>query len=199
MSVGSNGLTLQTTMGHISTASSRSSEATSQHHQGPAIKQCWWWGLLSPLPAWWRRSCTSGTCCADSATVADIWKENAAYLLIKLMITRVFRIPSFRTKSCGQCSFSYQAPVIWNQLPVSVRHSTSVSSFKSSLKTFLFLKTFSSVSLPWYATGVCVCVWVSAHACVCKSLCVCVCMCVSFMLYALNFDNICTCKEHVST
>ena len=62
--------------------------------------------------------------------------------------TRVFRISSFRTKSCGQRSFSYQAPVIWNQIPVSVRHSTSVSSFKSSLKTFLFLKTFSSVSLP---------------------------------------------------
>ena len=51
---------------------------------------------------------------------------------------RMFRIPSFRTKSSGQRSFSYQAPVIWNQLPVSVRHSTSVSSFKSSLKTFLF-------------------------------------------------------------
>ena len=62
--------------------------------------------------------------------------------------TRVFRIPSFQTKSCGQRSFSYQAPVIWNQLSVSVRHSTSVSSFKPSLKTFLFLKTFSSVSLP---------------------------------------------------
>ena len=31
--------------------------------------------------------------------------------------TRLFRIPSFRTKSCGQRSFSYQAPVIWNQLP----------------------------------------------------------------------------------
>ena len=62
--------------------------------------------------------------------------------------TRMFRILSFRTKSCSQHSFSYQAPVIWNQLPVSVRHSASVSSFKSSLKTFLFLKTFSSVSLP---------------------------------------------------
>ena len=63
--------------------------------------------------------------------------------------TRVFRIPSFRTKSCGQYSFSYQAPVVWNQFPVSVRrHSTFVSSFKSSLKTFLFLKTFSSVLLP---------------------------------------------------
>ena len=41
--------------------------------------------------------------------------------------TRVFRIPSFRTKSFGQRFFSYKAPVIWNQLPVSVRHSTSVS------------------------------------------------------------------------
>ena len=53
---------------------------------------------------------------------------------------RVFRTPSFRTKSSGQRSFSYQAPVIWNQLPVSVRHPTSVSSFKSSLKTCLFKK-----------------------------------------------------------
>ena len=55
----------------------------------------------------------------------------------------MFRIPSSRTKSCGQHSFSYQASVIWNQLPVSVRHSTSVSSFKSALKTFLFLKTIT--------------------------------------------------------
>ena len=48
----------------------------------------------------------------------------------------------------------------------------------TSLLENLFLKTFSSVSLPWYATGVRVCV--RAHACVC------VC---AFMLYALNFDN----------
>ena len=44
--------------------------------------------------------------------------------------TRVFRIPAFR-------SFSYEA------LPVSVRDSASVSSFKSFLKTFLFSKNFS--------------------------------------------------------
>ena len=52
--------------------------------------------------------------------------------------TRVFRIPSFRAKPIGQRSFSYQAPVIWNQLPVFVRNSTFVSSFKTSVKTFLF-------------------------------------------------------------
>ena len=59
--------------------------------------------------------------------------------------TRVFRIPSFRTKSSGQRSFSYQAPVIWNQLPVSVRRSTSVSSFKSSLKTSFKKNLFFSL------------------------------------------------------
>ena len=36
----------------------------------------------------------------------------------------VFRIPSFRTKHRCQRSFSYQTPVIWNQLPVSILHST---------------------------------------------------------------------------
>ena len=54
-------------------------------------------------------------------------------------------------------------------------------SFNSSLKTFLFKKNFSSVSLPWYATGVCV--W----ARVCVSLCACVCIhvvCVKFWQYA---------------
>ena len=44
--------------------------------------------------------------------------------------------------------FCFCFPFILNQLPVSVRHCTSVSSFKSSLKTCLFKKNFPSVSLP---------------------------------------------------
>ena len=51
---------------------------------------------------------------------------------------RAFRIPSFRTKSSGQRFFSYQPPTTWNQLPRSIRHTSSVSSLKSSFKTFLF-------------------------------------------------------------
>ena len=55
--------------------------------------------------------------------------------------TQVLRIPSMQQqqqqKSSCQHSFFYPAPAIWNQLPVSVSHSTSVISFKSSLKTFL--------------------------------------------------------------
>ena len=51
--------------------------------------------------------------------------------------TRVFRIPSFRTQSSGQLSFSYQALTTRNQL-ASIRRASSASSvtpFRSSLKT----------------------------------------------------------------
>ena len=64
-----------------------------------------------------------------------------------------------QTPECSEYHPSEQSPVVsalsltrlqlsgTNSLFLSAR-STSVSSFKSSLKTFLFLKTFSSVSLP---------------------------------------------------
>ena len=44
-------------------------------------------------------------------------------------------------------------------------HSTSVSSFEFFLETFLFLKTFSSLPLPWYTT-VCVFMLYAFKGCV---------------------------------
>lgn len=51
---------------------------------------------------------------------------------------RVFSLPRMRTKTHGQRTFSYQGPFTWNKLPYSLRHSQSLQSFKSSLKTHLF-------------------------------------------------------------
>ena len=42
------------------------------------------------------------------------------------------------TSSSGWCTFFYQAPLLWNNLPYSLWHSSSISSFKSALKTHLF-------------------------------------------------------------
>ena len=96
----------------------------------------------------------------------------------------------------SKAPFSYQAPVIWNQLPVSVCHSTSVSCLKSSFKTFLFLIFFlqshcpdcPDMRLACVRVFVCVCVCARARACVCESVCVRACVC-AFMLSALNFDT----------
>ena len=100
--------------------------------------------------------------------------------------TQVFRITSFHTKSSDQRSFSYQVPTTWNKLPASIHHACSVSSFKSSLKTFLFWKTFSSAPLPW-------------DACMCQDVCGCVCLsesvCMSLLSVYLKFwhPDISTC------
>ena len=45
----------------------------------------------------------------------------------------------------GAKSFSAAAPKLWNGLPVELRQATSLNSFKSRLKTYLFKKYFYSL------------------------------------------------------
>ena len=52
--------------------------------------------------------------------------------------TRLLKIPYVRTKTYGERSFSFQAPTKWNRLPYNLRHTDSLPSFKSGLKTHLF-------------------------------------------------------------
>ena len=52
--------------------------------------------------------------------------------------TSVFHVPGMGRRTLGERSFQYIGPVLWNSLPISLRHSSSLSSFKSKLKTHLF-------------------------------------------------------------
>ena len=56
---------------------------------------------------------------------------------------RFLRVPRWKLKSFGYRSFSYQGPVVWNSLPTDLKLSSSLSSFKSRLKTLLFTKYYS--------------------------------------------------------
>ena len=60
------------------------------------------------------------------------------YLSVCVCRIRLLRVPSFRLKSFGQRKFSLQASVLWNSLPISLRHSNSTLAFRSALKTHLF-------------------------------------------------------------
>ena len=51
-------------------------------------------------------------------------------------------IPRTSTKTFGERSFLYAAPEIWNALPLKVRSSKSISSFRTALKTHLFHEYF---------------------------------------------------------
>ena len=47
-------------------------------------------------------------------------------------------IPKVRTKKYGERTFAYSAPKLYNDLPVSLRQSSTLNVFKASLKTHLF-------------------------------------------------------------
>ncbi|XP_051234107.1 galanin receptor type 1b isoform X2 [Dicentrarchus labrax] len=52
-------------------------------------------------------------------------------------------VPIVSKSRTGARAFSYQAPLLWNQLPVVVREADTLTTFKSRLKTFLFDKAYS--------------------------------------------------------
>ena len=52
--------------------------------------------------------------------------------------TSILCIPTIRTHSLGQRSFSFAAPAVWNTLPYKIRSSNTISSFRSSLIAYLF-------------------------------------------------------------
>ena len=55
---------------------------------------------------------------------------------------RALRLPRVNTKTFGERFFSYAGPSVWNNLPQTLRHSDSTSSFKAALKTHLFNNYF---------------------------------------------------------
>ena len=56
--------------------------------------------------------------------------------------TRIFRVSRMGRRTLRERSFQYIGPVLWNSLPLSVRHSSSLYSFKSKVITHLFSSAY---------------------------------------------------------
>src|SRR4029434_8829313 len=52
-------------------------------------------------------------------------------------------IPRISKPTVGGRAFSYRAPLLWNNLPASIRDADTLPIFKSRLKTFLFSASYS--------------------------------------------------------
>ena len=57
----------------------------------------------------------------------------------------IYRTPFTKLKTFADRSFSVAGPKIWNGLPVDLRRSGSIDSFKVKLKTYLFRKCYSDL------------------------------------------------------
>ena len=86
----------------------------------------------------------------------------------------MLKIQRFNRKTHGFRTFSHFSPHIRNNLPQDIRHSATLSSFKSQLKTVIsLLRIFqlNHIVLHSYQSVQCACVYV----------CVCVCVCVHLL------------------
>ena len=70
-------------------------------------------------------------------------KPESRYNLRNSRDKTLLSYPSFKSKATlGDRAFMFAAPKLWNNLPRDIRESSSINSFKSKLKTFLFKKAF---------------------------------------------------------
>ena len=63
--------------------------------------------------------------------------------LRSLSDTGMLKIQCFNHKTHCFCTFSHFGPHIWNNIPQDIRHSATLSSFRSQLKTLHFSEYFS--------------------------------------------------------
>jgi hypothetical protein len=55
-------------------------------------------------------------------------------------------VPPYRLSTVGRRSFSVASPILWNSLPADVQSSPSLATFRTSLKSFLFRKSFPDLA-----------------------------------------------------
>ena len=95
--------------------------------------------------------------------------------------SRMLKIPQYKRETQCFRTFTFFGPYVWNSLPQGIRQCSTLPSFKTKLKTFLF----HSTSVPFNFRNrfsyrklyLCVRVCICARVCV-LMLCVCALMCI---------------------
>ena len=75
--------------------------------------------------------------------LSDLIHTYTPALALRSADQRLLREPKVRRKLRGERAFSAAAPKLWNKLPLPIKQAPSLSSFKSRLKTHLFLRSIN--------------------------------------------------------
>ena len=78
--------------------------------------------------------------------LAEMWTTHAATRSLRSSDKQLLVVPRSKLKRHGDRSFNVVAPVLWNSLPESMKSSSSVASFKRTLKTFLFRQEYGVIN-----------------------------------------------------
>ena len=78
--------------------------------------------------------------------LAEMLTTHAATRSLRSSDKQLLVVPRSKLKRHGDRSFNVVAPVLWNSLPESMKSSSSVASFKRTLKTFLFRQEYGVIN-----------------------------------------------------
>ena len=88
----------------------------------------------------------------------------------------------FHLLTSGQHAFFSQVPLLWNNLPYSLQHSSAIVSFTFALKTYISLSEhWTDHYMAYLCACVCGCDCVYCRVCVCACIHVCVCVCMHLL------------------
>lgn len=74
--------------------------------------------------------------------ISELIKKCVPARTLRSSTKSLLQVPSTKTITYGQRAFSSAGPRLWNSLPENLKIKNTVSSFKASLKTHLFIKAF---------------------------------------------------------
>ena len=66
----------------------------------------------------------------------------------------LLRVPRCRLEGFGRRCFAYAAPSLWNPLPTPLKRASSIDTFKSSLKTYVFNVAYPSIHWILYCMSI---------------------------------------------
>ena len=86
----------------------------------------------------------SPSCCLCILQPGSLRSENKNLL----------RVPRCRLEGFSRRCFAYATPSLWNPLPTPVKRASSIDTFKSSLKTYLFNVAYPSIHWILYCMSI---------------------------------------------
>lgn len=77
--------------------------------------------------------------------ISELLKEHNPTRTLRSSNKKILSVPAARTATYGERAFSVCAPKLWNSLPLQIRSSRTVDTFKTHLKTHLFNAHFNNI------------------------------------------------------
>ena len=120
-----------------------SSVAPRHHHSTPLLEKLHWLPISERIKYKVVCMCFSAINGSGPAYLSELSHVyTPSRTLCSSSDTRMLEIQQYKRKTHGFRTFSCLGPHIWNSLPQDLRHCSTLSSFKATMKTFLFSQYF---------------------------------------------------------